>query len=185
MTNPQAKRIIENHVVWAMGGGLMPIPLLDIVAVTAIQMDMLRQLTELYDMDFDAEMGKSFVSALTGSTFAKFGSSLIKGIPVVGSVIGGISMMVLSGASTYAVGQIAVDMLEREIALSDVDIDSVRGAYDEAFEEGKGVASRLKRRAEDSGDVFTKISKLGELRDKGYISDEEFETHKQKLLERI
>ena len=37
-----ADGIIKSHVVWAMGGGLIPVPLFDIAAVTAIQMDMLR-----------------------------------------------------------------------------------------------------------------------------------------------
>jgi len=34
----QAEAIIRSHVLWAMGGGLIPIPLVDFAAVTAIQL---------------------------------------------------------------------------------------------------------------------------------------------------
>ncbi|MEM1292729.1 MAG: GTPase, partial [Cyanobacteria bacterium P01_H01_bin.162] len=33
----QANAIIRSHVLWATGGGLIPIPLVDFAAVTAIQ----------------------------------------------------------------------------------------------------------------------------------------------------
>jgi uncharacterized protein (DUF697 family) len=85
-----ADDIIKSHVVWALGGGLIPVPLFDIAAVTAIQMDMLKQLADLYEVEFSASTGKSFVSALTGSTFARIGASLIKAVPGIGTVIGGI-----------------------------------------------------------------------------------------------
>ena len=42
-----ADEIIRSHVLWALGAGLMPVPLFDIAAVTAVQMDMLKQLAEL------------------------------------------------------------------------------------------------------------------------------------------
>jgi len=76
-----ADDIIKSHVVWALGGGLIPVPLFDIAAVTAIQMDMLKQLADLYEVEF---------SASTGSTFARIGASLIKAVPGIGTVIGGI-----------------------------------------------------------------------------------------------
>jgi hypothetical protein len=33
----QADSIITNHVLWSMGGGLIPLPLLDVAAVTFVQ----------------------------------------------------------------------------------------------------------------------------------------------------
>ena len=93
----QAEKIIRNHTLWSMGGGLLPFPILDIAAVTAIQVDMLQQLANLYEVDYSKSTGKTFVSALTGSTFAKVGASIIKALPGVGSVVGGVSMSALSG----------------------------------------------------------------------------------------
>ncbi len=73
-----AEKIIERHVVRALGAGLMPIPLFDIASVTAVQMDMLKQLADEYGADYSTSSGKAFVSALTGSTLARFAASVIK-----------------------------------------------------------------------------------------------------------
>ena len=102
----QAEAIVKTHVLISMGAGLVPIPILDIAAVTAVQMDMVKQLTMLYNVDHPNNFDKSLITALTGSIFARVGASFIKAIPVVGSVIGGLSMAIMSGASTYAVGQV-------------------------------------------------------------------------------
>jgi uncharacterized protein (DUF697 family) len=40
--------IIKSHVVGSMGGGAIPIPFIDVVAVTAIQLDMIKQLARFY-----------------------------------------------------------------------------------------------------------------------------------------
>ncbi len=71
----QANKIIEKHVIWSLGGGLIPIPLVDFAAVTAIQVDMLGQLANLYGVKYTESNGKKLVVALTGTTLAKIGSS--------------------------------------------------------------------------------------------------------------
>ena len=89
-------RIIRTHVIWASGAGLIPLPLIDLAAVTAIQVDLLNALSKHYGVPFDAASGKSLVTALTGTTLARIGASAIKAIPVVGFLVGGLSMSVMS-----------------------------------------------------------------------------------------
>jgi uncharacterized protein (DUF697 family) len=125
----QADKVIGSHVVWALGGGLIPMPLFDIAAVTAIQMDMLKQLADVYGVEFSSWTGKSFVSALTGSTFARIGASLIKAVPEIGTVIGGISMSAMSGASTYAVGQVAKSVFGSQGGIMEVNMQWAKDAY--------------------------------------------------------
>jgi len=48
----KADRVINNHVMVSMGAGAIPVPLLDVAAVTAIQLDLIRELSYLYDADF-------------------------------------------------------------------------------------------------------------------------------------
>ena len=88
----EAQVIIRSHVLWSMGGGLIPIPLVDFAAVTAIQLEMLQQLAQLYGVDYTRSNGKAFVSALTGTTIARLGASFLKALPGVGTVLGGASM---------------------------------------------------------------------------------------------
>ena len=181
----EAEKIIRTHVLWSVGAGLMPVPLFDIAAVTAVQMDMLKQLAELHEVDFSKSTGKTFVSALTGSTFARIGASVVKSVPGIGTVIGGLSMSVLSGASTYAVGQVAANHFRSRGGLLDVDMDWAQKTYGEAFERGKQFVADLQRESKASGDAYEGLDKLGQLREKGVITEEEFKAQKEKLLGRL
>ena len=69
-------------------------------------------ISALYGRNYDAMRGRAFVTALTGSTLATLASSLVKAVPGIGTVIGGLSGMVIAGASTYAVGEVAADVFE-------------------------------------------------------------------------
>ena len=181
----RADRIIRTHTLWGMGAGLIPVPMFDVLAVSAIQIDMLKQLAEAYDSDFTENLGKTFVTALTGGTFARFGASLIKAVPGVGTLVGGASMSVLSGASTYAVGQVAKRHYETGGNLVDIDLDSARKTYDEALESGKRVVGDLKNREAESKDVYSSLERLSDLKQKGVITEEEFEAKKREMLERL
>ena len=181
----RADRIIRTHTLWGMGAGLIPVPMFDVLAVSAIQIDMLKQLAEAYDSDFTENLGKTFVTALTGGTFARFGASLIKAVPGVGTLVGGASMSVLSGASTYAVGQVAKRHYETGGNLVDIDLDSARKTYDEALESGKRVVGDLKNREAESKDVFSSLERLSDLKQKGVITEEEFDAKKREMLERL
>ena len=180
-----ADRIILNHVLWATGAGMLPLPLVDLAAVTAIQVDLLNALCREYDVDFSTTSGKSLVAALTGTTIARIGASLLKTIPGVGTLVGGLSMSVMSGASTYAVGRVAARQLEMHGTLFDVDLHWAKQAYDEEFEEGKQVAKDMKGKGDDAKDVFEKLEKLGKLKESGVLTDEEFQAKKAELLEKI
>lgn len=186
----QADSIIRNHVLYSIGGGLIPLPLVDLAAVTALQMNMLEQLADLYGVTMSRSIAKSFITALTGSTVAKLGSSLIKAIPVIGSVVGGLAMSATSGASTYAVGQVAIGQFEQAGDLQNVDVEEARVAYEEAFEEGKAVVEEMEeekkaRPPETPDEVLDALEKLSALKEKGILSEAEYEAQKKKLLDRL
>ncbi len=180
-----ADRVIRSHVLWALGAGLVPIPFVDIAAVTMIQLDMMQQLATIYGIPYNETQGKSFVTAITGSVAARIGASAIKTLPGIGSLIGGVSMSILSGASTYAVGQVVKGRFEAGKDFSGIDMDDARRAYEQEYEKGKKVAEDLSKEKDASKEVFEKLEKLGELRDKGVISAEEFEAKKKELLGRL
>jgi uncharacterized protein (DUF697 family) len=181
----QAEKIIRSHVLWAMGGGLIPIPLVDFAAVTAIQLEMLQQLAELYEVNYSKSSGKTFVSALTGTTIASIGASMLKAIPGVGSILGGASMSVMSGASTYAVGQVAINVFSGSGSLIDFDLTQAKRAYDHAYTQGKSYVSDLKDEEKEAANVYQSLEKLGKLKEQGIISEDEFQTKKKELLDRI
>lgn len=182
----QADAIIRSHVLWAMGGGLIPIPLVDFAAVTAIQLEMIQQLAELYGVNYSNSAGKAFVSALTGTTLARLGASFLKAIPGVGTVLGGASMSLTSGASTYAVGQVAISHFASGGSLHNFVEEQVKTAYDSAYEQGKSYVSDLEdQKGDAAAQIYQSLEQLGQLRDKGILSEEEFQTKKQELLSRL
>ena len=176
--------IIKKHVIFSMTAGAIPIPLADIAAVTAIQLDMIKDIAELYDVPYDKNKGKSIASALAGASFARVGASIVKTIPGIGTLAGLASQVILSGASTYALGKIFESHFSAEGDLFNLETDSVKQKYKEFLKKGKDFASNL-RKEDDSDDVFATIEKLKSLKESGAISEEEFEKTKKELLKKV
>ena len=145
----RAESIVRSHVVWSMGAGFIPLPFLDAVAVGAIQLDMIRQISHVYGIPFAESQGKAIISSLVGSSLSRLGASaLVKAIPVVGSFVGGASMAAISGASTYAIGQVFKRHFEVGGSFVDFDTSRFQKFYEEQFEKGKDVAQDLKKEEE-------------------------------------
>lgn len=174
----------------SMGAGLVPIPILDIAAVTAVQLDMVKQLAQAYGVPNQTGIDKGLITALTGSIFARIGASFIKVVPVVGSLLGGVSMAIMSGASTYAVGQVFRRHFESGGTFANFNPTSARAIFEEEYERGKKQAEEWKKEkdqpASSSGsDPLAKLKQLGELRDSGVISEEEFQRMKASLMDQL
>jgi uncharacterized protein (DUF697 family) len=189
-----ADTIIRNHIGWSMGAGMIPIPIADFFAVSAIQLDMVRQLCKLYEVDFKENEMKAIVTALTTSGFAKAGARIaIKLVPGIGTIIGGATMAILSGASSYAVGEVFKKHFETGGTILDFDMDRLRKLYNEKFEKGKKVVEKMNKKAEAEKKVFKMASKkktdpadqlrkLTELKKEGIISKAEFKKMKKKIV---
>ncbi len=183
-----AQDIVKSHVVYSLGAGLVPIPLLDIAAVSVVQLDMVRQLAKLYGKDFKESSGKSLISAITGSTMARMGASMVKSIPGIGSILGGVTMSVLSGASTYAIGQVFIWHFGTGGDLSDFNFEKAKEIYEKEFEKGKKVAREMEKEAQKESrndDIATKLEKLAQLKAKGVITEEDFQAQKKRLLDQF
>ncbi len=142
-TSEKVDSIIQNHMIWSMGAGLIPIPIADFFAVSAIQLDMIRQLAKVYDIDFSEQAGKASITSLTSSGLARLGARAVKFIPGVGTILGGITMSVLSGASSYALGQVFSKHFESGGTFLDFEPSRVKKFYNEQFEKGKVIAKDI------------------------------------------
>jgi uncharacterized protein (DUF697 family) len=183
-----ANSVIKNHIIWSMGAGFIPVPIADFFAVSAIQLDMIRQLCKLYSVDFKQTEGKAIITALTGSSLARLGARAVKFIPGVGSVLGGITMSILSGASTYALGEVFRKHFETGGTFLDFDPSRLKKYYNEKFEKGKKVAKKIKeeqehvKKAAETKNSLDKLKDLAKLKEDGMITDEEFEKMKKKII---
>lgn len=109
-----ASQLVDRFSLWSGAAGLIPVPLIDVVAVGGVQIQMLRRLSEIYGVPFNDNRGKSVIAGLAGSlipastatTTAMTFGSLIKGIPGIGSAIGALTMPVYSAGATYVIGKV-------------------------------------------------------------------------------
>jgi uncharacterized protein (DUF697 family) len=110
----QASQLVDRFSVWSGAAGLIPVPLVDLAAVAGVQLQMLRKLSEIYEVPFSDNRGKSIIASLAGAiipastattTIMTFGS-LIKGIPLIGSTIGILTMPVYAAAATFVIGKV-------------------------------------------------------------------------------
>jgi uncharacterized protein (DUF697 family) len=145
----QGNRIIRQNVVWAIGGGVLPFPIFDMVAITVIELKMLKELGDLYEVPFKEDQVKSIlVSLVTGLGAPTLGLaatlSVFKAAPVVGYVSAVLSVPVLAAAFTYAVGKIFLQHFASGGTFLDFDPSKVRDHFRREFEEGKLVAAKTK-----------------------------------------
>ena len=58
-----ATSVVDRYSLYAGGAGLIPIPAADIAAVAAVQLQMVRKLSEIYGVPFSANLGKSLIAS--------------------------------------------------------------------------------------------------------------------------
>ncbi len=182
----KASEIIKNHVGFSLGAALIPMPGADLLAVSAVQLNMLRSLAKIYGVGFMDTLGKNIISAVAGGSAARLGASLVKAIPGVGTIIGELSMPILSGASTYALGRVVANHFQKGGSLDDLDLKNARKGYQTEMENGKRVAEELTQTKQtDTDDAMEKIRKMAEMKEAGIITEEEFKQLKERLLGQI
>lgn len=141
----QGERIVRNHMLTAMGVGLIPFPIVDMVGITGVQLNMLRKLSNIYEVPFAEHKVKNILASLLGggSTVPLSGSllSLTKMIPGIGQAVGAVTMPVTAGASTYAVGMVFHQHFASGGTFLTFDPDKVRDYYAKMLAKGKAVAS--------------------------------------------
>ncbi|MBI9089224.1 MAG: DUF697 domain-containing protein [Desulfobacterium sp.] len=141
--------LIRNHMMAGMGVGLIPLPLVDFVALTGVQLDLLNKMAKVYGVEFSRDRGKMIVSSLVSSALplplADYAISLLKAVPLVGQTIGALSMPLIAGGTTYALGKVFLQHFESGGTFLDFDPDTVKSYFAEQFREGKLNAEKLKK----------------------------------------
>ncbi len=111
----QARGIIKSHAIGAMSIGMLPVPLVDAIALTSIQWDLITRLADHYGVPMKG-VSRAMVTSLIGGSlpvlFAGIGGSLLKLIPGFGLLAGSAALSTLAGAVTHATGKVFMDHFE-------------------------------------------------------------------------
>lgn len=129
----EARSILRRYGLLSLGTGLVPVPVVDLAALSGLQLAMIRELARLYDIRFYKHRGRYLISALLGGSSAVF---LARGLGLYTTMGPGAWMLLnlggvaaLGGASTYALGKTFVQHFETGGSFLDFDPERMRDYY--------------------------------------------------------
>jgi uncharacterized protein (DUF697 family) len=143
-----AETRVRDHMMVALGVGLLPFPLLDLAAAVGTQVTLVKRLCDLYDVPFSESATRGIVTSLVG-TLGVAGSALIIGasfsklIPGSGTALGMLSLPLMSAAYTYAIGNLFIGHFEIGGTLADFQSQNYSNYFRELYKRGKETAVSL------------------------------------------
>lgn len=144
-------QIVRNNSLGAMGVGLIPVPVVDLVGISGVQVNMLRQLAKEYNVPFSKNLAKSVIISLVGGSLAatmgpSLACSLGKAVPGIGQAACAAALPVIAGATTYAIGKVFIKHFDSGGTFMTFNAEKMKDYYSKMFQEGKNVVSRLKNK---------------------------------------
>ena len=180
----QADAVIRDHVGYSAAAAMIPVPLGDVLAITALQLDLVKSLSNIYEQDFTASLGKGLVMSLTGTSIARIAASAVKAIPGVGWAGGGAVQLALAGSTTYAIGHLFKSHFAAGGTLDTFNPEKAREMYEKYVEKGRSVVSEKGESPISAEVVADALQKLVTLREAGDLTREEYDELKAKLITR-
>ena len=111
-----ANQLVDRFATWAGAAGLIPVPIVDLVAVGGLQLQMLRRLSQIYDVPFADNRGKALITSLAGAAVPMSSglgaAQFLKAIPIIGTAIGALITPALAASLTYAIGKVFIQHFE-------------------------------------------------------------------------
>ena len=104
-----ASKLVDRFAIWSGVAGLIPLPVVDVVTVGGLQIQMLRRISQIYEVPFSENTGKALIAALAGTLIpASSGigaASTLKFVPIMGPLAAAFVMPALSAGATYSIGK--------------------------------------------------------------------------------
>lgn len=137
----EADAIIKLHARLATAAAFIPVTGLDVALVTTIQVKMVKEVAEAYDVPFEEEMVKVAISSVVGATIARlvaFGArEAFNAFSQFGSLADNLTNAAISGFFTAATGEIYSMHFEGGGTLETLDISDFIDYASEQIRTGK------------------------------------------------
>jgi len=108
-----AIRVAERFSYWSGFAGLIPVPVVDLAAVSGVQIQMVRRISEIYEIPFSKNRGKALIVSIAGAiipaTSVVGAMSMAKGLPGIGTAVNTLAMPALTASATYAIGMAFIE----------------------------------------------------------------------------
>lgn len=151
----KAMKITRRYMLWSAGAGLIPFPIIDLASIIGVQLKMVSEISDVYEVSFSENKAKNTISAalsgVTASTFATgtIGSS-IKAVPVIGTLMGTLTMPFFASASAYALSNVFINHFEQGGTFLDLDGEKFKESFKVMFKRGEKAAKDLKVEVENT-----------------------------------
>jgi len=147
-----ARQSIRRHTIYAATGALIPIPMIEVVTSTSMQVQMIAQLCDLYEVRFSEQAVKAALATFVGVVVPAGGIGasayiVARSVPVIGPVLGLTTAPLLAGAMTWAIGRVFAWHFERGGSMDDFRADDAIARFRYEFSEGKRRAGEFLRNA--------------------------------------
>ena len=143
-----AAKVVDRFSFWSGVAGLLPVPFVDLAAVGALQIQMLRLVSRIYDVPFSENRGKALVAGIFGTVIpVSTGvgmASVVKTIPIAGTAVGALATPALAVAATYAIGRVFIQHFASGGTLLDFEPPNYREFISTEMQSRLGRASKSK-----------------------------------------
>lgn len=141
-----AQKTVRRYMFWSAGAAMVPFPIVDMVAISAVQVKMLAEISKTYGIPFEKSRVQAVVGSLIGYVVPHMASvgligGFLKAIPVVGVLVGVPSFALFSAAYAWALGRVFVQHFESGGTFLNFDPEAVREHFRAQFEEGRKMAA--------------------------------------------
>jgi len=151
MRSAEAENLIKTYVIGSVAVGALPVPLIDLAAISGLQLRMIQKICQLYGHKFSEQVVGSILTSLAGGVLATTVglsiASTAKFIPGFGWALSMLSMPAVSGAATYAAGKVFVKHFEEGGTPLDLNASKFKEFYNQQFKKGKSVVTEAVKAA--------------------------------------
>ena len=155
----KALKTVRKYMWWNIGAGLIPLPFVDLVALSGVQLKMLAEISKIYGVPFQANCGKAVAGSLLGAAFPRLAVgtgvnyldfmtggavvSLLKTVPLVGPVAAVTESVLLNGGSAWALGKAFIQHFESGGTFLNFKSEEVKEYFRAQLEEGRKLAATM------------------------------------------
>ena len=141
ITRARVEEIIKKHSLLAAGLGIVPVPVFNLLSVSAIQISMVQSVARLYNVEAKKSSVKNIIASVLGGLgatgIAGLAAGSLSAVPVIGGSLIAFSAPALNGFTTYAIGYMFAKYYESPDGFLKANAHALTEWFKEGFKEGR------------------------------------------------